>query len=98
MQLNAGVPADLVLIIQALILFSIASEFLPVIQRSLPSWARLSRRPPLATNIIGQTDIEVVPPSENEAASNGEATQQTQLSPDTASIAPEHNSDRVEED
>jgi simple sugar transport system permease protein len=97
MQLNAGVPADLVLIIQALILFSIASEFLPAIQLSLPGWARLSRRPALATGVIGQTDVEV-PLSEIGTAGNGEATQQTQSSPDIASVAPERNSDRVEGD
>ncbi len=97
MQLNAGVPGDLVLIIQALILFSIASEFLPAIQRSLPRWARLGRRPPLATNVIGQTDVEV-PFSENGTASNGEVAHQEQSSLDAASVAPEHNPDRVEED
>lgn len=49
MQLNAGVPGDLVFIIQALVLFSIASEFLPVIQRSLPRNLSLNllRRPPI---------------------------------------------------
>ncbi|MBV9710576.1 MAG: ABC transporter permease [Ktedonobacteraceae bacterium] len=97
MQLNAGVPGDLVLIIQALILFSIASEFLPVIQRSLPNWARLSRRPPLATNVIGQTDVEVSL-GENGTSGNGELAQQAPPSPGTASVTPEHTSDRVEED
>jgi general nucleoside transport system permease protein len=37
MQLNANVPGDLVYIIQALVLFSIAAEFLPAIQRT---WAK----------------------------------------------------------
>ena len=91
MQLNAGVPGDLVLIIQALILFSIASEFLPAIQRALPAWARLGRRPPLATNVIGLTDIDT---SLNETTDDGEVAQHAQSSPSTASVT----SDRVEED
>jgi ABC-type uncharacterized transport system permease subunit len=91
MQLNAGVPGDLVLIIQALILFSIASEFLPAIQRALPVWVRLGRRPPLATNVIGLTDIDT---PLNETTDNGEVAQHAQSSPSTASVA----SDRVEED
>ncbi len=56
MQVDAGVPADLVYLIQALVLFSIAAEFLPTLQRSLPSWARLSRRPALVPNIVGSTE------------------------------------------
>jgi simple sugar transport system permease protein len=55
MQLNANVPVDLVYIIQALVLFSIASEFLPRLQRFLPNWARSSTRPVLAANITGTT-------------------------------------------
>jgi len=43
MQLNANVPGDLVYIIQALVLFSIAAEFLPAIQRALPK--RMFSRP-----------------------------------------------------
>ena len=43
-------------IIQALVLFSIAAEFLPTLQRSLPGWARLSRRPSLVPNITGSTE------------------------------------------
>src|SRR5438105_11975455 len=46
MQLNANVPGDLVYIIQALVLFSIAAEFLPAIQRALPT-GLMSRRPSL---------------------------------------------------
>jgi general nucleoside transport system permease protein len=64
MQLNANVPGDLVFIIQALVLFSIASEFLPAIQRSLPDWMSLSRKPALvpptisiAATSIAATDL-----------------------------------------
>ncbi len=43
MQLNANVPADLVFIIQALVLFSIAAEFLPALQRySLVGYASVA--------------------------------------------------------
>ncbi len=57
MQLDANVPADLVYIVQAIVLFSIAAEFLPVIQRNLPRWMLL-RRPALATNVIGSSNAE----------------------------------------
>ncbi len=56
MQADAGIPGDLVYIIQALVLFSIAAEFLPTLQRSLPGWARLSRRPSLVPSITGSTE------------------------------------------
>ncbi|GAC1564982.1 MAG: hypothetical protein NVS3B14_01300 [Ktedonobacteraceae bacterium] len=48
MQLQAGIPGDLVFIIQALVLFSIASEFLPAIRRRLPRLKTFSRKPSLA--------------------------------------------------
>ncbi len=56
MQADAGIPGDLVYIIQALVLFSIAAEFLPTLQRSLPSWAHLGRRPALVPSITGSTE------------------------------------------
>ncbi len=43
MQLQAGIPGDLVFIIQALVLFSIASEFLPAIRKRLPKWPAIGR-------------------------------------------------------
>ena len=55
MQLNAGIPGDLVYIIQALVLFSIASEFLPAIQRALPKGLLFSRKPALVPAIEGTT-------------------------------------------
>lgn len=55
MQLNANVPGDLVYIIQALVLFSIASEFLPVIQRMLPTGQIFTRKPSLIPAIEGGT-------------------------------------------
>ncbi len=59
MQLDANIPVDLVFIIQALVLFCIASEFLPVFQRFLPRWARFSSRPVLAANITGTAMIDL---------------------------------------
>jgi general nucleoside transport system permease protein len=49
MQLQAGIPGDLVFIIQALVLFSIASEFLPAIWRRLPLRNAFIRKTSLAT-------------------------------------------------
>lgn len=71
MQLNAGIPGDLVYIIQALVLFSIAAEFLPALQRSWPSWARFNQRPALVPNIVGTTvaDLSV---NENGTPQNSE--------------------------
>lgn len=48
MQLQAGIPGDLVFIIQALVLFSIASEFLPAIRRRVSRWGIFNRKPSLA--------------------------------------------------
>ncbi len=72
MQVDAGIPGDLVYIIQALILFSIAAEFLPTLQRSLPGWAQLSRRPAIVPNITGSTEatsalVDNMLPAENGA-------------------------------
>jgi ABC-type uncharacterized transport system permease subunit len=72
MQLNANVPVDLVYIIQALVLFSIASEFLPRLQRFLPGWARTSGRPVLAANITG-TAMTNLPEETTARISNGAA-------------------------
>jgi general nucleoside transport system permease protein len=49
MQLQAGIPGDLVFIIQALVLFSIASEFLPAIRRAFSRLGIFRRKPSLAT-------------------------------------------------
>jgi simple sugar transport system permease protein len=71
MQLNANVPGDLVFIIQDLVLFSIAAEFLPTLQRALPDWLLFSRRPALVPAIAGTTVIET-PINQNETDENGE--------------------------
>jgi len=69
MQLNANVPGDLAYIIQALVLFSIASEFLPAIQRALPK-GLMSRRPPLMPAAIGAT-VTDLPVKDNASVENG---------------------------
>ncbi len=76
MQVDAGVPGDLVYIIQALVLFSIAAEFLPTLQRSLPSWARLSRRPAIVPNVAGSTEAasSLIENASTNANGTGEAS------------------------
>lgn len=59
MQINANVPGDLVYILQALVLFSIAAEFLPAIQRVLPKWLRSSHRPALVPPIAGVSVVGI---------------------------------------
>jgi simple sugar transport system permease protein len=51
MQLNANVPGDLVYIIQALVLFCIAANFLPAIQRTIARWRH---KPALAVAGAGE--------------------------------------------
>lgn len=70
MQLQANIPGDLVYIIQALVLFSIASEFLPAIRRRLP-WLRLDRfrrKPALAAH---DAELSISEVSGNGARENG---------------------------
>lgn len=70
MQLFANVPGDLVYIIQALVLFSIASEFLPAIQRSLPKGLFSSRKPALVPAIEGAT-VSDLPENNNGTGQDG---------------------------
>ncbi|HEY6287679.1 MAG TPA: ABC transporter permease, partial [Ktedonobacteraceae bacterium] len=49
MQLNANVPGDLVYIIQAFVLFSIAADFLTAIRHAWPRRLTFRRKPSLAT-------------------------------------------------
>ena len=59
MQAIAHVDPNLVLIIEALVLFFIAVEFLPMLRRIMPTWLRLGRRPFLATATTGTTSVEL---------------------------------------
>lgn len=68
MQSIAHVDPNLVLIIEALVLFFIAAQFLPVLQRNMPAWLR--RRPILAAATVGTTSVNV-PEEANGDAQNG---------------------------
>jgi ABC-type uncharacterized transport system permease subunit len=70
MQLQAGIPGDLVFIIQALVLFSIASEFLPAIRRRLPKWSGLGR-PAMLTNVAASLPVTELPVS-SDTGDNGD--------------------------
>ena len=65
MQAIAHVDPNLVLIIEALVLFFIAAEFLPVIQRIMPNWMGLGRRPSLVPATIGGIASVEVPEMSN---------------------------------
>lgn len=68
MQSIAHVDPNLVLIIEALVLFFIAAQFLPVLQRNMPAWLR--RRPILAAATVGTTSVNA-PEEANGDAQNG---------------------------
>ena len=96
MQLDANIPGDLVYIIQALVLFSIAAEFLPIFQRAAKRFSNRSRKPSLALPVLGET-VEVVSLPDyqdtetgNGTAHNGAIVNAVDSEPDTAS------SDRTE--
>ncbi len=57
MQAIAHVDPNLILIIEALLLFFIAAQFLPVLRRIMPAWLRLGRRPFLAPATTGTTSV-----------------------------------------
>jgi len=57
MQAIAHVDPNLVLIIEALLLFFIAAQFLPVLRRIMPTWLRLGRRPFLVPVTTGTTSV-----------------------------------------
>jgi simple sugar transport system permease protein len=71
MQLSANVPGDLVYIIQAFVLFSIAANFLPAIQRAWPKWLTFRRKPSLAT-AGGDVTVVDLPGDGNGDSQNGE--------------------------
>jgi general nucleoside transport system permease protein len=59
MQAIAHVDPYLVLIIEALVLFFIAAEFLPVLRRVLPAWLRPRFKPTLQTSTIARTGVDL---------------------------------------
>jgi ABC-type uncharacterized transport system, permease component len=62
MQLSIGIPGDVTYIIQALVLFSIATEFLPALRRVLPHYLGGTRKPLPETNEIIPDVIAVETP------------------------------------
>jgi simple sugar transport system permease protein len=101
MQLTANVPGDLVYIIQALVLFSIATEFLPAIQRSFSRRFAVSRRPSL---VPMANDAVVVEPiaQDNGLAQNGTTSEEqdtmSTLEGSSTLSTGESSSQRIEED
>jgi general nucleoside transport system permease protein len=77
MQAVAHIDPNLILIIEALLLFFIAAEFIPVISRHLPSWMRAKR--PIATTIASATSGLPVPVLSEEG--NGDAVENGQDTP-----------------
>jgi general nucleoside transport system permease protein len=59
MQAIAHVDPYLVLIIEALVLFFIAAEFIPALRRILPGWLRLRFRPALQAAAIDSTSVDL---------------------------------------
>jgi ABC-type uncharacterized transport system permease subunit len=74
MQAIAHVDPNLVLILEALVLFFIAAEFLPTLQRAMPQWLMVSRRPALVPAITGTTSVSV---AEND---NGDVQNEVEIS------------------
>jgi general nucleoside transport system permease protein len=72
MQLSANVPGDLVYIIQALVLFSIAAEFLPAIQRRVNKWMIVRRGKAVVATGGGLTVVDLAE-NANGSAQNGES-------------------------
>jgi simple sugar transport system permease protein len=74
MQAIAHVDPNLVLIIEALVLFFIAAEFIPVLRRALPAWLRPRFVPTLQATVVARTSVDL---PEN---GNGEAQDEVELS------------------
>ncbi len=70
MQSLAHVDPNLILIIEALVLFFIAAQFLPVLQRALPAWLRPRFRPTLQTTVVARTNVDL-PENGNGVAQSG---------------------------
>jgi len=70
MQSLAHVDPNLVLIIEALVLFFIAATFLPALRRALPAWLRPRFRPTLQTTVVARTNVDL-PENGNGVAQSG---------------------------
>ena len=76
MQAIAHVDPNLVLIIEALVLFFVAAEFIPVIRRHLPAWMRTNRSIPMAMpiTVASRTSGQPVPVLPENGNGNNEVT------------------------
>jgi simple sugar transport system permease protein len=74
MQAIAHVDPNLVLIVEALVLFFIAAEFIPVLRRALPAWLRPRFVPTLQATVVTRTSVDL---PEN---GNGDAQDEVELS------------------
>ncbi len=89
MQLNASVPGDLVFIIIALVIFSIAAEFLPAIQRALPKWMSFGRGTSLVPNITGTSASAAVVDLPENGNGNGTTENGAEPAPEAGESIPE---------
>lgn len=66
----SGISGDIVLVLEALVLFCIASEFIPALQRIMPRWLRLTSIRPVrvspAAATVTSADLEVAREGEDE--------------------------------
>jgi general nucleoside transport system permease protein len=74
MQSLAHVDPNLVLIIEALVLFFIAAQFLPALRRALPAWLRPRFRPTLQTTTVARTSVDLPENGNGDAQSGVEIT------------------------
>jgi ABC-type uncharacterized transport system permease subunit len=72
MQSLAHVDPNLVLIIEAIVLFFIAAQFLPVLRRALPAWLRPRFIPTLQTTTVARTSVDLPENGNGDAQSNVE--------------------------
>jgi hypothetical protein len=64
MELLAHVPGALIYVIEGLVLLSVATEFLPAMQRALPGWMSRARKPALVPDIMAAS-VTDIPADEN---------------------------------
>src|SRR5437667_1592967 len=67
MQALAHVDPNLVLIIEALVLFFIAAQFLRVLRPALPAWLRPRFVPTLQTTVVARTSVDMPQKSNGDA-------------------------------
>lgn len=90
MQLAISIPSDITYIIQALVLFSIATEFLPAVRRVLPKFLGGSRKPS-PTLVPGMVAVETPVPIEEAptfgASSDGDGNKNAIATEEKADVA-----------